>query len=322
MPSSIPLLDLQRWFNGSPAERAAFAAELDVALQESGFLMVAGHGIPAEWKVDLRAAASRFFALPTPVKAAYTTEVVGRGWIPPGKEANSFYGIDADPNLADLKESYVSGPRVGTGDPAVDAEWFQANVWPAEVPELEALTLRFAEALDDLHLTLLEICASALGLPADWFTQRAQTPTRTLNINRYPPLSVTGPAREGQYRIGPHTDWGTLTILDRQPGYGGLQLVNDAGEWENAPFVDNAFTINVGDLLARWTGDRWRSTRHRVLPPSDAAPDEELMSLVAFYEVDYDIVIESFPPPIGHLNDYEPVKSGEYLMQRAAAATV
>ena len=322
MPPSIPLLDLRRWFDGSPAEREVFAAELDVALQKSGFLMVAGHGIPCGWKDELRTAASRFFSLPAAAKEHYATAVGGRGWIPPGKEANSFYGVDADPNLADLKESYVSGPREGTGDPAIDLEWFQANIWPAEVPELEALTLRYTEALDELHLTLLEICATALGLPHDWFTLRAKTPTRTLNINRYPPLSVTGPALEGQFRIGPHTDWGTLTILDRQPGYGGLQVMDESGEWENAPFVADAFTINVGDLLARWTGDRWRSSRHRVLPPSETAPDEELMSLVAFYEVDYDIVVETFAPPIGHGSTYEPVKSGDYLMQRAAAATV
>lgn len=322
MPPAIPLLDLQRWYAGPPTEREVFAAELDAALQRSGFLMVAGHGIPAAWKDELRAAASRFFSLPPAVKEQYATAVAGRGWIPPGREANSFYGVDADPKLADLKESYVSGPRAGTGDPAVDNAWFQANVWPAEVPELESLTLRYTEALDELHLTLLEVCATALGLPADWFTLRAQTPTRTLNINRYPPLSVTGPALEGQYRIGPHTDWGTLTILDRQPGYGGLQVLDDTGTWEDAPFVPDAFTINVGDLLARWTGDRWRSSRHRVLPPSDAAPDEELMSLVAFYEVDHDIVVETFAPPIGHGSAYEPVKSGDYLMQRAAAATV
>ena len=92
---------------------------------------------------------------------------------------------------------------------------------------------------------------------------------QTFNINRYPPLSATGPAKEGQYRVAPHTDWGILTILDRQPGYGGLQVQALVGTWAASPYVPGAFTVNVADLLSRWTGGRWRSTRHRVLPPPE-----------------------------------------------------
>ena len=86
--------------------------------------------------------------------------------------------------------------------------------------------------------------------------------------------------------------------------------------------VEDWSTINVGDLFARWTGDRWRSTRHRVLPPHADAPDEELMSLIAFFEADPDVLVETFGPPIGHGNEYEPVVAGEWLRSRAAAAQV
>ena len=318
----IPLLDLGNWTHGDARQRAAFCEALDGALQTSGFLLISGHGIPAEWRAELRTAASRFFALSADVRAPYATEVGGRGWIPPGKEANSFYGVDADPELADLKESFTTGPPTGTGEPAIDEVWFAPNVWPAEVPELESLCLRYTYALDDLYAQLLQICATALGLAEGWFADRTRRAVRSMNVNRYPPLRETGAARIGQFRIAPHTDWGTLTILDRQPGYGGLQVQTPEGSWEDAPFVEDALTINVGDLLARWTGDRWRSTRHRVLPPTVDAPDEELMSLVAFFEADPDVVVEALPPPIGRDNDYEPVIAGEWLLSRYAAATV
>ena len=82
---------------------------------------------------------------------------------------------------------------------------------------------------------------------------------------------MTGPPARASY-VGAHSDFGVVTLLDRQPGYGGLQIQLLDGTWVDAPYVEGTLTINIGDLLARWTGDRWRSTVHRVLPPSDQAP--------------------------------------------------
>jgi isopenicillin N synthase-like dioxygenase len=158
----------------------------------------------------------------------------------------------------------------------------------------------------------------ALGLPENWFASRALASPHTFNINRYPPMTVTGPPREGQFRVAPHTDWGILTILDRQPGYGGLQVQTLAGTWEDAPYAAGAFTVNVADLLSRWTGERWRSTRHRVLPPSADSPDEELISLIVFLEAEVDTVIQ----PVAGATDFAPIVAGDYLLERAAAATV
>jgi isopenicillin N synthase-like dioxygenase len=91
------------------------------------------------------------------------------------------------------------------------------------------------------------------------------------------------------------------------------------GEWVDAPFDPDAFTINIGDLMARWTGDRWRSTRHRVLAPPADAPDEDLLSLVYFYEADHDAVVESLP--VGRTT-YPPVVWGDYLRAKLAAISV
>ena len=109
-----------------------------------------------------------------------------------------------------------------------------------------------------------------------------------------------------------------LTILDRQPGYGGLQVETLDGEWVDAPYEPGAFTINVADLLSRWTGDHWRSTRHRVLPPPASAPDEELISVILFLEADADAVVSPLRPGSG----YEPVVYGDYLHERTMAASV
>lgn len=320
MTAAIPLIDLSLWRNGSADERAALAATVDRALIESGFLMITGHGIPADLRAEIRGAARLFFGQPATTKEPYATAVGGRGWIPPGKEANGYLlDVELPP---DLKETFVSGHDHISGDAEVDAEWFMPNVWPSEVPALQQLCEIYAQAMRALAADLLELLSTAAGLPADWFVDRCSASPHSFNINRYPALNRTGPVLEGQYRIAPHTDFGSITILDREAGYGGLQVCTRDGEWIDAPVIPDAYTINIGDLMARWTGDRWTSTMHRVLPPSAEAPDEELISLIFFYEANLDQVIESFPPPLGRANDYLPVTTEEYLRSRYAAIAV
>lgn len=318
--TTIPLIDLSTWAGASAKERLEIAGLVDAALIESGFLMVSGHGIPAEFRERIREAARAFFVCTDDVKGRYSTVVGGRGWIPSGKEANShLLGVDLPP---DLKETFTAGYDMPTGNPSVDAEWFAPNIFPTEVPELGELAVEYMTVMRAFAERLLEVLATALGLEADWFVSRCSKTPHSFNINRYPALNLTGPVADGQFRIAPHTDFGTLTLLDRQPGYGGLQVCTRGGEWIDAPVIPDAYTINIGDLMARWTGDRWTSTLHRVLPPSPDAPDEELISLIFFYEANLDQVIESFPPPLGRVHDHQPVITEDYLRSRYAAITV
>lgn len=312
----IPTIHLGAWRGGDPA----VGPVVDAALQEAGFLLVTGHGVDDALRNDVRAAARRFFALPTEVKAKYSVRIGGRGWLAPGVEANGqVEGVETPP---DLKESFAIGPDTPTGDAAVDDVWFPPNVWPAEVPELRVATERYLAAMTAVSNDLLELCASALGLPLDALTTLARNPTWTFNINRYPPLTEVGEPAPGQYRIGPHTDFGTVTVLDREPGAGGLQVdIGDTG-WADAPYDPAAFTVNIGDLLAHWTGLRWRSGRHRVLPPQPGSPHEELVSLVFFFELDHDAVVTPLAPPIGRSAGMPPVVSAPFLKERLDAISV
>jgi isopenicillin N synthase-like dioxygenase len=314
----IPLLDISVWRDGDAGQRARLAARMDQALRQSGFLLIENHGVPADLRRRLRAEAGTFFALPAARKRRYATPVGGRGWIPQGGEANAFYGEVADPARADLKESLTIGRDFRTGDAETDEAWFTPNVWPDECGDLASLSGIFTEQVRGLYYDLLRMSAAALGLDEEFFVSHVLRGPHTFNINRYPPLRATGPARDGQYRVAPHTDWGILTILDRQPGYGGLQVQAPDGSWADAPYVPQALTVNVADLLSRWTGERWRSTRHRVLPPPDQAPDEELISLIVFLEAEVDTVIK---PVTGNLG-LAPVVAGEWLRSREIAATV
>lgn len=313
----IPTVDL----------RAPDPAAVDSALQRAGFLLVTGHGVAPELRADVRAAARRFFALPEAVKVRYAARIGGRGWIPPGAEANGNAdvfgtGDDVGETPPDLKESFTAGPERSSGDPDVDAVWFPPNVWPSEVPQLRPAVTRYTAAMEELSRELLVLCAGALGLPGDTLAARAGRSTWGFNVNRYPPLTEVGEPAPGQFRIGAHTDFGTVTVLDREPGAGGLQVdLADVG-WVDAPYDPQALTVNIGDLLAYWTGLRWRSGRHRVLPPQAGAPHEELMSLVFFFELDHDAVVTPLPPPVGTRADLPPVGSAPFLRERLDAISV
>jgi isopenicillin N synthase-like dioxygenase len=281
---------------------------------------VTGHGVSHAQRDAVRAAARAFFALPDDVKRAYAVTVGGRGWLPPGVEANAYSeGTETPP---DLKESFAVGAEEKTGNADVDDFWFPANVWPTEVPTLEQAVTSYLAQMRELAETLLTIAEVALQQEPGFFTAKTTHSTHTMNINWYPPVSVVGEPEPGQFRIGPHTDFGTFTVLDREPAKGGLQVWSPDDDWEDAPYDPEAFTINTGDLLARWSGDRWKSNRHRVLPPQAEAPDEDLVSLVYFYEADWDALVESLQPPIGRANDYPPVTASDFIKRLLDAITV
>ncbi|MEO1248358.1 MAG: 2OG-Fe(II) oxygenase family protein [Pseudomonadota bacterium] len=127
---------------------------------------------------------------------------------------------------------------------------------------------------------------------------------RALN---YP--ATDGQPQAGQQRAGAHSDYGSLTILLPQPGSRGLQIQSPSGGWIDAPAEPGCFVINIGDLMARWTADRWVSTLHRVI----AAPNQpRRQSLAFFHQPNWDAEIR----PLDGSDGYEPVLSGPYLMAK------
>jgi isopenicillin N synthase-like dioxygenase len=317
--SVIATVDISRWHAGG-ATADAVAAEVDESLQRAGFILVTGHGVDPELAAAVRAASRAFFAQPDVVKQRYSVPVGGHGWIGPGAEANGYAeGTETPP---DLKESYSLGAETATGDPDVDRIWFAPNVWPAEVPEMHALVNEYTAAMRRVSDDLLALFAHALELPSNPWGALADQPTWTMNINHYPPVSVVGEPEPGQFRIGPHTDFGTVTVLDREPGAGGLQVYSEAEGWADAPYRPDALTVNIGDLLEYWSGRRWPSGRHRVLPPQPEAPEEDLVSLIYFYEANHDALVAPLEPPIGQISGLKPVTSSDFIKERLDAISI
>jgi isopenicillin N synthase-like dioxygenase len=296
--TAVPLVDLAPWCSADPAARRQVATDVDRALCEVGSVLVTGHPVGAAVGERVREEVGPFFALPTPEKAQLACFPGGRGWVPPPT---------APP---DLRESFAFGPeRV---PPAVlgtpEEEWFSPNSWPAALPGLQPAATAYAAACAALADDLLRVLALALDLPDGFFVERCRENAWSVAVDAYPARQLCGAER---------TDVGTLTVREPPPGW---QVRNADGAWVDPPRLPGAVTVTAGELLARWTGDRWRAAPHRVLAPPGLT--ERQVSLAYSHAPDPLTVVERLPSAAAGPTRYEPVITGQFLRRRMHSITV
>jgi len=311
----VPIVDM----SGRPD---VVGTELDEICRTVGFFQVTGHGLPDGVAEPAWTMATRFFDLPAEHKlsVARPSADYPYGYIPLAGESLSQSMTGAGQlTPPDLKEVFNMGPPVPPahefGDP--DEAWaYSPNLWPAALPELEAAWTMYYEALRDLGNRLMSLLARGLGLPPGFFADKTGHGANALRAINYPARDTA--ARPGQLRAGAHTDYGTLTIL-RQDTVGGLEVLDPGGTWVGVEPVPGAFVINIGDLMARWTNDRWRSTVHRVVdPPDPAAANARRQSMPYFQNANWSAQVSCLPTCLqpGEVPRYEPVLAGPHLMGR------
>lgn len=316
--SIAPLIDLDQWRSDDTDERQRTAEAVDAALRDVGFLIITNHGIPIEMIDSVRSACADVFALPADAKLQYRQSkgIGGPGWTPIGAEANSYASGEASP--PDLKETWTVGPVApGAVVPTSLGILPVNNVFPAEVPAFEPAVRRYLDAGVALSSELLELMAAAAGVPSDTFNLQCTPPLHNLNLTWYPPMidgdDVVEP-EPGQFRIGPHSDFGTITVLHREASDPPLQVQLSNGTWADLPHVPDALIVNTGDQLAYWTGGRWRSNPHRIPAPTGEAAREGRLSLVLFLETAMGAMLQ----PIGRPDD-EPMDAVQYLIDKLVA---
>ncbi len=234
-----------------------------------------------------------------------------RGYHPAGGEALATAMDQAAP--PDLKEFFHVGPVDVTDDPystsALGRRYFLPNVWPAHPADFERAATVYYRTMSRLVTFLMRLAALALGLEETSFDRKIDRSIGTMRLNYYPAQTV--PPRTAQLRAGAHTDYGGFTVLRGEDVPGGLQVLTRDGEWVDVRTAPTNLVVNIGDLLARWTNDRWRSTLHRVVnPPAGDEARRPRLSVAFFNHPNYDVVVECIAPP-GE-GKYPPVLSGEY----------
>jgi isopenicillin N synthase-like dioxygenase len=321
MTLEIPVIDLAPFRDGGADERKRVGDAVAHACETLGFLVVSGHGVPAAAGEALHRAALAFFDLPLSEKLRVRRprNDQNRGYIPYGEETLArMHGRDTPP---DYKEVFAIGPDEFPDKPYYTCDLaypdFAPNLWPARPEGLRAIMKTYYAGMLDLARLLAGAYAEALGLAPAFFVERLSRHACQLRLLHYP--APEGALEAGQLRCGEHTDLGLTTILRNEAAAGGLEVRTPDGDWIAAPAIPDTFVVNIGDLMMRWTNDRWRSTPHRVaVPPAEARRRSRRLSIGFFVVPNYDAQVACMPAP-GQAVKYPPISVRDYRTDRFAA---
>jgi isopenicillin N synthase-like dioxygenase len=301
----VPVLDLRPLMEGGDLRPLARA--LRTACRDTAFFYIRNHGVARETIADTIAASHRFFGAPEAVRLAATRNRFNRGYLPigttklPGREP-------------DLKDSFDLGVDLPLDHPDVVAglPFHGPNLWP-DLPGFREPVEAYFNAVKGTGLALMRVFALALDLDEDFFTSRFARPNVSMRMLHYP-RPEANPAALG-VGSGTHTDYGMVTVLYQDPA-GGLELQKPDGEWIAAPFIEDTFVVNLGDLFPRWTNDLFRSNPHRVINRTG----RERFSIATFINPSYGEMVECLPTCCGPDNPpkYPPVGAGAFVAAKIA----
>ncbi len=316
--ATVPTIDLTDWWEGDDAARRAVATEVATVCREVGFFKIANHGVDPALIARMEAVTSEFFSLPVEEKTRYLSPAaeVNRGYAEKGSEALSYsVGLESPP---DLFEAFNVGVQNHTIDPSTlpanHAILYHENIWPDAPTDMKSVWQEYLVAMFDLAQEMLRVFATALDLDPEYFASRAvQSPDVFRALNYVREQGAPDPL-PGQMRLGAHSDYGMCTILLADP-VPGLQILTAENTWRDIVPTEGTFLVNIGDMMAAWTNDHWRSTVHRVVPPDASMGRAQRRSYAFFHEAETSAVIEPLASCIDddHPVRYETMSAGDHL---------
>ena len=305
--TELPIVDMSGVRDGDEAAVRRAAAEIHDAFTTVGFLYIRNHGLGDDVIDDAVREAQAFFRQPVEAKRKVAINARHRGFNALGD------ALMYEATKPDYKEFFTMGLELPEDDPDVLAgEPLRGpNNWPDDRPGLRTAMSAYYDAIAQCGADLLKCVAVSLGLAPDFFADKYVKRLQRTQVIYYPPHPEGAP--DDQFGLAPHSDFGCITLL-WQDENGGLQVLERSSKrWIAATPVPGTLVVNVGDLLARWTNDRYASTPHRVLNLSG----RERFSIATFYDPDFKAVVD--PRQLGVSaaeSRYEPTTSGAHILGR------
>lgn len=297
---TIPVVDIGPLRDGS--DPVSVGSALHEASRDIGFIYVKNHGIPGDLIERAHSAAIEFFRQSQHDKERVSISENHRGWLRLGG------AVMAEDMPHDLKESYLWGPDENSS--LMDHPLRGPNLWPEDLRDFREVSRIYFDLAHQVAETLMKGFAFGLGLDEGFFLNSKSPPLSRASYVYYPSQPASAPG--GQFGVGPHTDFGVLTVL-YQDSVGGLQVQRLDKSWIDAPPLDGTLVVNVGDLLHRWTAGEYRSTPHRVINSSR----KERLSIVFAYDPGPETLIDARDVVGQNAENLEnPITCGDYLTWR------
>ena len=289
---TIPVIDLGAYLAGEPGALDRTAEDLRFALTKIGFYFIVNHGVPMELVRRAYAEVARFHAQPLDSKMQVRIDRHNVGYLPMKGDTlrTSVVQTVTKPNL---NEALFIARDMPADHPDVIAgrRFRSANQWPAGLPGFREAVVAYCDTMERLVQKLVRLYARALDLPASYFDVPFRDMQYKLRATHYPPQEVTA---DGEFGIAPHTDTSFLTVLapNEVPGLS-IRLQN--GEWLDAPAIPDAFVVNGGQMLVRWTNDHFLATPHRAINRTGG----ERYALAFFCDSNIDWPVAAVPTTVG-----------------------
>jgi isopenicillin N synthase-like dioxygenase len=303
----IPVLDIGPYLASHSGAAAPLARAIARTCEDTGFLVIANHGVPPRLVEDTFAVAAQFFARPEVDKLALKIGKYNIGYLPFGGQIvrHSPVNKNTKPNFSEsfyiTRDRAPDHPDIVNNKPLVGL-----NRWPPDMPEFRAATTAYYAAMEAVTRRLVPVVAMALDLPPDYFAEAFAEPNCTIRLIHYPPHPHP---EDNEFGFAPHTDNNFLTFL-AQSGLPGLEVRTAEGEWIRPPAVPGTFVVNTGAMLARYSNDRFRATPHRVINRNRASR----YAIPFFLGPNYDSIVDCVPTCVGPDNPphYEPTTYGAF----------
>jgi len=318
--SAVPTIDIGPFLANDAAGKRAIGEQVARTCEQTGFLMISGHAFPVSLLQRAQRELFAFFDLPAEMK---------NRWHPTGPSKQRGYHGFATRGLAytlgeqtppDLRETVFLGPvddhRAYYAKMPDAATSYAPNVIPDEPAGLAATLVSLYREYERLARDMMRVFAVALKLPEEFFHGTLDRHFSIMSCHHYPVLEK--PPLPGQLRTGAHTDYGAMTILAATDAEGGLEVRMPDGSWAGVRPKPGEFVVNLGDMMARWTNDRWASTLHRVVNPSLGSAQSRRLSIGMFVHPNYDQRIECVPTCLaaGEKPRYPVISAGEHIKRK------
>ena len=298
----IPILDLGPFLAGQDGAAEETAAELRSALEQIGFFYILNHGVARTLRDRLLEQTTAFYRLPLERKLPLKMNAYGVGYVSRRGELLKTSPYYTGTKKPDVCEVLILQRDWGPGSEA------RQNPWPDQMPLFRRAVQDFFEATEDLAIQMMPLYALALGLERDFFAHkfRKYKALNALRVSYMPPETL----EEDEFHVGPHTDGSFMTLLATSDQLG-LEILSPSGQWLKMPLIPDAFVVNSGDLLTRWSNGRVRSTPHRVINTSG----EDRYSIPLFVQPTADTIIDCLPTCCGPDNPPQepPIACVDYL---------
>ena len=253
------------------------AAAFDHAARTTGFFSVTGHGVDPNLIHEMLDVTAAFFDLPVEEKMRYFLDdrTANRGYAPEGSEALAYslgepdlptdlfeaFNIGCELTDEQLADPYYSSVHGRTLRPMYGHPFLPGCGTPGSPTSRRSTPSRTTRCR---RRRWRWACRWTI-LP---YLDKGPTVMRANNYQRRPALPNRCPGRCAWARA-PTTAASPCSSPTRFPGCRSAT----SGVWHAVLPPEGSFIVNLGDLLAEWSNDGWRSTLHRVVPPPPTASD-------------------------------------------------